>query len=89
MFNLFPRSIGRTLPAGWVWVVLCTFFLSACRITDHSEIDGAIGTEMINHPGSGYEEVDPDELPRMTFDAPKHDMGTVIQGAQIEHRIGT
>ncbi|MEO8588067.1 MAG: DUF1573 domain-containing protein [Flavobacteriales bacterium] len=58
---------------------------SSCRLTDHSERDqNEVTTESLNFPASGYENVDPDDLPQLTFDSTQQDMGRIIQGAQVD-----
>ena len=59
--------------------------LQSCRITDHSERDpDAITSESLNFPSSGYENVDPEDLPKMTFDATHFDFGMVVQGTRVD-----
>lgn len=69
--------------AGLLTVLLALLF-SGCRLTDHSERDEVDPTD-IAFPASGYEAVDMEELPVITFDAPHFDMGRIVQGAQVEH----
>ena len=64
-----------------VLLVLCI----GCRLTDHSERDPSeVSTESLDFPSSGYENVDPDDLPQFTFDNTHADMGRVIQGARVD-----
>lgn len=56
-----------------------------CRLTDHSESDDAIGPEAIGHSASGYEQVDPDKRPAITFTEMEHNYGKVVQGTKVEH----
>ncbi|HMC96869.1 MAG TPA: DUF1573 domain-containing protein [Flavobacteriales bacterium] len=57
----------------------------SCRLTDHSERDGdEVTTESLNFPASGYEDVDPADLPQLTFDSSNADMGRVIQGTRVD-----
>jgi hypothetical protein len=60
---------------------------AGCRITDHSERDGVIGTDDIHFPVTGDGEVDADKLPAITFDATHFDMGRVVQGTKVDHRF--
>lgn len=74
-FNgLFLRPLMWMLFAG---------LLAGCRITDHSERDGEVTADGLNFPVSGYEDVDRDALPALTFDSVSIDMGRVIQGAKV------
>jgi hypothetical protein len=75
------RSLLRSgVPAS---IILMLF--SGCRITDHSE--GEVSTDDIIFPASGYEKVDPKDLPILTFDQTHFDMGKIIQGNTVEHRF--
>jgi hypothetical protein len=38
----------------------------------------------LNFPSSGYENVDPEDLPPMEFDATHVDMGKVVQGSKVD-----
>ncbi len=65
-------------------IVLLVLF-AGCRLTDHSERDAnEVSTELLNFPASGYQDVDPEDLPQLTFDNPHADMGRVIQGARVD-----
>jgi len=65
--------------------VLLVVTLQSCLITDHSERDPeAITSESLNFPSSGYETVDPDDLPTMTFDVSHFDFGKIVQGAKVD-----
>ncbi len=58
---------------------------TACRLTDHSENDsGAIGTEDLQIPASGYQEADPARMPVITFETTEMDMGKIAEGVQVE-----
>lgn len=85
----------HTTTTAWERVGLrtTTFFLVAavlsvvtgCRITDHSESDPAeVSSENLNFPSSGYENVDPDDLPKMEFSATHVDLGKVVQGNKVD-----
>lgn len=69
-----------------LFIVLGAAVLNGCQLTDHSE-RGEVTTEGLNFPTSGYEKVDPADLPRISFDAPHMDMGKIVQGAQVETRF--
>ena len=73
---------------GALHVVFLLVILSinqGCRITDHSERDGEVSTEHLNFPVTGEGAVDPEELPRMTFETTHADMGRMVQGARVDH----
>jgi len=55
--------------------------MSACRLTDHDE--GEVNAGNITVGASGYEEIDPADLPRFAFDSTTLDMGRMVQGAQV------
>jgi Protein of unknown function (DUF1573) len=85
----------QTTTIAWARVGLrtTTFFLVAamlsvvtgCRITDHSERDTAeVSSENLNFPSSGYENVDPDDLPKMEFSSTHVDLGKVVQGNKVD-----
>lgn len=59
----------------------------SCQLTDHSERD-EVTTDDITFTKSGYENMDPDELPKLTFASLEQDMGKVIQGARVEKNYG-
>jgi len=56
--------------------------LTGCRLTDHSERE-EVTADMLKFPSSGYEGVDPDDLPRISFDSTTKDMGVIVQGAKV------
>ncbi len=68
-------------------VGLVLFFMTGCRITDHSENDGEVTPEHITFPASGYEDVDTDNVPVLTFDGTHLEMGRIVQGSTVEHRF--
>jgi len=73
---------------GHMPLAVCLFALSfaSCQITDYSERDpNEVTTESLNFPASGYENVDPADLPRFTFDSTHMNMGHIIQGAVVEN----
>lgn len=58
---------------------------TGCQLTDYSEDrDTEVTTENLAFPASGYENVDPEELPRITFDSTQLSLGHIIQGAQVQ-----
>lgn len=57
--------------------------LSACRITDHSEVD----PEDIRFPVSGYKDVDTKDHPRIDLERSRIDLGRVVQGAKITEQF--
>lgn len=61
--------------------------LAGCRITDHSENDGEVTPQHITFPASGYEEVDTRNVPVLTFEQTRLDMGRIVQGNTVEHRF--
>ncbi len=62
--------------------------LGACQLTDYSEREGDAPTANdIKVPGSGYEAVDPEDLPAMTFDSAAYSMGLIAQGAVVEKKF--
>jgi hypothetical protein len=66
--------------------ILAAVALWGCQLTDHSERT-EVTTEDIQFGRSGYEEVDPGELPRIEFQQREQDMGRVVQGAKVEKRF--
>lgn len=65
-------------------LLLMPFFLfQSCRITDHSERD-EVTSQDLNFPASGFEDIDPDDLPAMTFEGTHHDLGQVVQGTKVD-----
>ena len=69
-----------------LWLLLGANILGGCQLTDHSE-RGEVTTEALDFPTSGYEKVDPADLPRIAFDSTHKDMGMIVQGAQVETRF--
>lgn len=58
---------------------------SSCRITDHSERDpNEVSAENLNFPTSGYENVDPDDLPKFEFAYTHLDFGQIVQGTKVD-----
>lgn len=59
--------------------------LFSCRITDHSERDpNTVTSESLSFPSSGYEDVDPEDLPKMTFTGTHLDFGKIVQGTKVD-----
>jgi hypothetical protein len=67
-------------------LIAFAFTFQACLITDHSERDGAVSSENLNFPKSGYEDIDPDDLPSLNFEATHMDLGQVVQGTKVERQ---
>lgn len=78
--------IGRVHGGAGILAVLLAALLSGCFLTDHSE-RGEVTTEDLNFPASGYEKLDAEDYPRITFDATQADMGKVVQGAKVQQRF--
>lgn len=56
-----------------------------CRITDHSEKDPeAVTVDGLNFPKSGFENVDPADLPKVDFEITHMDLGQIVQGAKVD-----
>lgn len=77
----------RSRSIAGVCALLILFLWSGCRITDHSETDGEVGPQHITFPSSGFEEVDAEMVPVLSFDGTHLDMGRVVQGNTVEHRF--
>lgn len=69
------------------FIPLLPLLFMSCQLTDHSERD-EVTTDDITFTKSGYENMDPDELPKLTFASLEQDMGKVIQGARVEKNYG-
>ena len=63
-------------------LVVLMIGLSGCQLTDHTE-KGEISVEDINAPVSGYEDVDPEDLPQISFNGTHQDMGQIVQGTKV------
>lgn len=46
--------------------------------------DAEITTDIINNPNSASEEVDPENVPAITFENEVHDFGQITQGEKVE-----
>ncbi len=92
--NMLPMSPRTTLhqpsgiirPSTWTTIAMVAVVLTqaACRITDHSERDADVSTEHLNFPVTGEGQVDPDDLPQITFDSTHADMGRIAQGSKVD-----
>lgn len=79
-----PIAIRWHLPLAYL-PLAAAFLLTSCRITDHSERDpNEVSAENLNFPASGYEDVDPDDLPKMEFANTHLDLGRIVQGAKVD-----
>ena len=56
--------------------------LGGCQLTDHSERE-EVSVDDISAPVSGYEDIDPEDLPVITFTETHQDMGQIVQGAKV------
>ena len=66
-----------------IGIIFIVIFLSACRLTDHSESEG-ITTDVINTPTSS----DADEnIPVLTLSVDEIDLGILTQGELIEYDL--
>lgn len=70
----------------WLAVLLCVpLAFSSCWITDHSERQpGEVSAGDLNFPSSGYQDVDPDDLPKMEFAYTHLDLGRIVQGSKVD-----
>ena len=91
MLPMSPRTTlhqpsGFTRPPTWTTVAVMALVLTlySCRITDHSERDADVGTEHLNFPVTGEGQVDPKDLPQITFDSTHADMGRIAQGSKVD-----
>jgi hypothetical protein len=74
----------RQLHLGVLVLLLLTVFLG-CRVTDHSEKEVSSGD--LRFPRSGYEDVDPGDLPAITFEQTHMDMGSIVQGTKVTRQF--
>lgn len=74
-------SIGSGLKFHVIFMLMALTFTS-CQLTDHSE-KGEVTSDQINAPVSGYEDIDPEDLPKLTFDEMHQDMGQIVQGTKV------
>lgn len=66
-------------------LLLTAALMAACQLTDYSERPGDAPTpEDIRVPGSGYDAIDPEDLPAITFDSTARSMGLIPQGTVVE-----
>ncbi len=67
--------------------LLLLLSFSSCRITDHTERDPEeVTSDALNFPTSGYEDIDPQDLPAMTFEVTHLDLGQIVQGSKVERQ---
>jgi hypothetical protein len=68
------------------WLVaLVVLLFPACQLTDYSERQGdAPNPSDIRVPASGYDAVDPKDMPAITFDSTAYAMGLIPQGTVVE-----
>ncbi len=84
------KGLDRTLNAGVYLGHLLLLFaialgLPSCRITDHSEREPeVVSSDTLDFPASGYENVDPKDLPKMDFEVTHLDLGQIVQGTQVD-----
>lgn len=57
--------------------------LTGCQLTDRNG-SNEITSDMINNPNSGYENVDPDKIPVINFEAESIDFGVITQGERVQ-----
>ena len=70
--------------SSWLVAVL-VLLLGGCQLTDYTEREGeAPNAGDIRVSGSGYEEVDPEDMPIITFDSMAYNMGQIPQGTMVE-----
>lgn len=75
----------NTTPALAALLTTAVFALPSCRLTDHSERDPAeITPDVLSFPSSGYQDVDPGQLPRMSFTYTHLDLGRIVQGTKVD-----
>jgi len=82
---LIDRSLQAVSKQSWIMLLLVLVLTQSCWITDHSERDTEVTTDAISFPASGYEKVDPSDLPKIVFEKPNFDMGTIVQGTKVDH----
>ncbi|MDQ3100735.1 MAG: DUF1573 domain-containing protein [Bacteroidota bacterium] len=78
-------SIGSNLKIHGIFLLIGLVF-SGCQLTDHSE-KGEVTSDQINSPVSGYEDVDPEDLPQIKFNEVHQDMGQMVQGAKVTRKF--
>lgn len=87
---MFHRSAQPPLSARHIRLGLLAVVLlgtASCRLTDHEEPDNTVTPQDITFSTSGHEEVDADDLPAITFDSLRRDMGHIVQGAKVTKRF--
>jgi len=64
---------------------MVALMLTGCQLTDYSERQGdAPNPGDIRVPASGYDAVDPEDMPAITFDSTAYAMGLIPQGTVVE-----
>ncbi len=78
------KMTRQHLPLAYLLLAAILLF-SACRITDHTERDpNEVSADNLNFPASGYEDVDPDDLPKFEFTHTHLDLGRIVQGSKVD-----
>ena len=57
--------------------------LSACQVTDYSDKPEKLDNDLINIPGSGYDGIPEEEMPKMVFEEERIDVGDISQGTVV------
>ncbi len=66
-------------------VLMVALMLTGCQLTDYSERQSdAPNPSDIRVPASGYDAVDPEDMPAITFDSTAYAMGLIPQGTVVE-----
>jgi len=64
---------------------MVALMLTGCQLTDYSERQSdAPNPSDIRVPASGYDAVDPEDMPAITFDSTAYAMGLIPQGTVVE-----
>jgi hypothetical protein len=78
------RVLKPVARSPWL-VAMVVLLFPACQLTDYSERQGdAPNPGDIRVPASGYAELDPEDMPAITFDSTTHNMGLIPQGTMVE-----
>ncbi len=71
-----------------VLMLVLVMLLGGCQLTDYTEREGdAPNTGDIRVPGSGFEEIDPEDMPIISFDSMAYNMGMIPQGTLVEKKF--
>jgi len=65
------------------YILALVLGVTSCQITDHNDQPEELGTDLIAVPGSGYEEIPAEDLPRFEFEADEIDVGDISQGTVV------